>query len=222
MGINLRRVYIQLMGFTIRKGWQVLGVKVAYLLPFYSAGLLYREYIEKIEPAANLPFFLIHYLLAFLYSFFFGTIRGYRIWSCTDFDSLYNPIIVPFFGIFFWVRVSKVLVPILKDSMVVKVIARNTYSIMTHQLVGFFIVNILWEILYHYGVVQNFEVNKARLTPYYIYAPTNNAYFLLLYLLFGIGIPLCISQIEKLFIVFLHRFIVFLYRNKQNNQQNNI
>ena len=51
------------------------------------------------------------------------------------------PYVTAITGIAFWLRVAKLITPIIKNKKLVRMISDNTYSIMIHHIFAFMIVN---------------------------------------------------------------------------------
>lgn len=111
-----------------------------------------------------------------------------------------SPIFIPFFigfiGVAFWLRISRIITPIIGKSKIVNLIADNSYSIMINQYLGFMIVNVFFAILSKVITLQPaFNWTKFKSTVQYAYLPNNNQHFAILYLAAGIFLPILIQRI---------------------------
>lgn len=189
-------------------GWLQLLCRIFYFIPFFSFGIVYRLFLEKYDKLSNVFYFTILFFISLIFIYTFGGTKGYHPSWCKDFDNIYRPFIVGFIGIFFWLRISKILVPSLKNSSVVNYISKNTYHIMIHHLFGFFILNSIWfvssKIL---TFINGFNIEQYKSNIYYLYLPKDLIQFRLLYVVFGIGISLLINFIiNKIKILINNKF----------------
>lgn len=192
-------IILAMNGFN--KKFFLLLVKVLYFLPFFSLGILYRVKLEKYDKSKNLVYFGVVFLIALITIYLYGGVKKYTPALCNDFDDFYRPFLVGFLGIAFWLRISRILVPALKDSKLVKTISKNSFSIMMHHFLGFFLLNTLWHWFFQIVHVYNdFDEMMYKNKIYYFYLPQDLKHFYLLYVIFGIGISLLIAYLtDKLF-----------------------
>lgn len=211
-------IKLAIMGYNTK--WQLTLVKVAYILPFFGLGIIYKEKLEKYDKLPNYIFFIIIIALQFLTVYLNGGVINYAPSWCNDFDNVYNPIIFGFLGIAFWLRISKILVPSLKNSKIVKIIAKNTFSIMMHHLLGFFILNLgLFIFCKYIHMLEGFDFESFSTNVRYLYNPESNK-TCTLYLIFGIGTSLMIvfiqNKIKYLFSKITKKYRIFdIYRIKK-------
>ncbi len=178
--------------------------KVLYFIPFFSLGMLYRVNIEKYDKSSNLVYFGVLFAITLIVIYLFGGVKSYKPSWCNDFDNFYRPFFAGVLGICFWLRVSKILVPVLKNSKIVSLISKNSFSIMIHHFTGFFILNTLWGIAAKiFNFIEGFDFIKYKSSIWYRYIPKGLKQFELLYLIFGIGFSLLLIFIldkTKIFI----------------------
>ena len=117
-------------------------LKVSFFLPFYHFGYYYRTKLEtKASTIPNTWFFLLLFLIQYdLYSRFGAP--DYYLGQCNYKQNLFIPFISSFVGILFWLRISRILVPLLGNNKYVHYIGNNTWSIMVHHLFVFFLINL--------------------------------------------------------------------------------
>lgn len=189
-------VQLAINGFN--KTWWLLLVKILYFLPFFAFGILYRNNLEKYDILSNRKYFLIIISITLLSIYIFnGTIIYVPAW-CNNFDSFYRPFIVGFLGILFWLRLSKIMIPVFKNSKLMYSVSKNTFSIMMHHLTGFFILNTFWFLTHKYlKLWPGFSFKKYSLDIYYSYLPKNLYQFKILYVIVGIAFSLFIVKIES-------------------------
>ena len=115
--------------------------------------------------------------------------------------SRYKPFIIEFIGIFFWLRVSKILEPLLRDNKLINYIGSNTFSIMTHHLIAFMFVKFIFRTISKFTpYFSDFNVALYKSNIWYLYLPDNINQYKIIYLFAGLMIPLFLSY-GKEFIV---------------------
>lgn len=181
-----------------RKDFLLLLIKVLYFIPFFSLGILYRVKLEKHDKLNNLAYFGIIFLIAYLLIYIFWGVKTYTPSGCHDFDNFYRPFIVGILGIAFWLRISRILAPALKDSKIVKYVSRDTFSIMMHHMTGFFVLNTFWLLLSKLHLIQGFDFNRYATNIQYVYAPRNLGHIRLFYVVFAIAFSLFVGYITRL------------------------
>ena len=150
--------------------------------------MLYKVLLEKYDTISNTIYFCILFFISFVLIFIFGGVKTYVPSWCANFDNFYRPFIVGLLGILFWLRISRILVPILKNNKIVNYISKNTFSIMTHHLMGFFILNTIWYFLSKIiKSIDSFNVDRFKSTIEFMYLPKSLVQFEILYVIFGIG-----------------------------------
>ena len=186
------------------KDFLLLLTRVLYFIPFFSLGLLYRTNLEKYDKCSNALYFAMLFTIALIFIYLVGGTKSYMPSWCTRFDNFYNPFIAGILGICFWLRISKVLVPSLKDSKIVQVISKNTFSIMMHHLMGFFLLNTLWLALSKvFSFIEGFKYDSYKTDIYYRYLPNRLIQFNLLYVVVGIAFSLLVAYISKIIVQFI-------------------
>ena len=177
-------------------GWLLVLVRMLYFMPFFGLGMLYNAKLEKIEKVPNVIYFAIVFILQLAVITKYSGIVTYSASWCNDFDNIYMPFIVGFLGIAFWLRISRILVPALKDSKYMNYIANNTFSIMIHQFLGFMLLKFIFSLGNRYfSLFPNFDWIEYKTNIFYFYLPGGIEQYTILYLLAGLMLPLAISYI---------------------------
>lgn len=91
----------------------------------------------------------------------------------------------------FWLRISRNLLPCLKENKIINYLGNNTWEIMMHHLFVFFIINLFLSIVSPIIGLDGFS-DDFRKNIYYSYIPGNDR-FKIFYTLSGIFIPLVIK-----------------------------
>ena len=198
--------------------WWLFIVRLCYFLPFFVFGMLYRKFIEKKDNLSNLIYFSIIFGLTLITNYIFNGVTSYTPSLCNDFDNFYRPFILGFLGIAFWLRISKILIPILKDNKIVNWVSKNTFSIMMHHVFGFFLLNTFFYIVSKlFGIASGFNYNEYYSNIWYNYLPKGLTNFRIFYLLAGF---IC-SYIVSYAVNKLKEFIT-KYKNSTKSKKVNI
>lgn len=174
----------------------VIVTRTLYMLFFFECGSIYKLYIEKYDYINNTKYFLIIFafqLILLFLSGYNGTIAG--IWKSEFHNSGILTILLALNGIAFYLRISRLLVPILTQNKLVNYISKNTFTIMMHHVLGFFITNCIWFVISLNSSIINFDKQLFKTELWYKTLPYNNEGFLIIYVIMGIAIPLFLHKI---------------------------
>lgn len=202
LGLGLTGIYIAKCGYNT--GWWLTLTRFLYFVPFYSLGILYKNKLEKLDTAPNILYFSFIFILQLLIITIYGQPVSYSIVWCNNFThNIFMPFIIGMTGIAFWLRVGRILVPVLKDSKFLKIITDNSYSIMANQIIGFMFVKTVFAILSRYtALCGSFDMTQYKTDIWYFYRPKGIFHWEILYITAGIVIPimiqLCINKIKGL------------------------
>ncbi|MEY8339294.1 acyltransferase family protein [Lachnospiraceae bacterium 62-35] len=186
--ISLGGIYISRRFRT--EGFLLMAVRVMFLLLFYSAGSLYREKLETIDTIKSVYYFPVLLCIAISLAWS-GRPLIYGLWNCRDFPGYVLPYLTAFMGIAFWLRAARILAPAFQDSTLVRFWGRNTYAIMMHHMMVFFLIKTLYACFASFsGLFQAFDFTAYQTDFYYCYFPRGIPGFRVFYLLAGIGVPL--------------------------------
>ena len=190
--LGILGVYLSNIG--LNKDWNLLIVRTLFFFPFFGLGILYNRKLEKIDKLNNIAYFSILIVVQLIIIFFKGKAPSFTVVWCNNFTSnLVLPYLVGFLGILFWLRIAKIIEPITINSKLINCISNNAYSIMAHQFIGFFILKCTYGILSKITpLFSTFSFVSFKSDIWYYYYPKNSI-FLILYLVFGLMIPILIS-----------------------------
>ena len=171
------------------------------LLPGYALGALYRSRLEAVDNRLpTVPLLLTVAVLRALLCVRYENL-AYLLSSCTYF-------VCDAFGVYagaalaiaFWLRIARLLAPLMRKSRLAMAISRNTFAVMMHHYMGFFALNCVFLALNMLGVgAADFSVRSFRTGVSYNYAPGGRPEWDVLYLLCGLLVPLAIAWVvEKL------------------------
>lgn len=142
--------------------WRILLCRSGYLLFYYLLGYYYKKYFEFFDEKINDIYSLIFNIgLSLLVIRAFGD----NTLICYDM-SFYGDCVLPYFmirailGILFWVRISKIITPRLRDNKVMYYYSTHTFSLMMHQgIAGILINRIVIFLLNKENYLDEFRTN---------------------------------------------------------------
>ena len=184
-GFNKIRIYMHILRFL-------------HLNIYYEFGIFFSKYLENIIKSIKSDiFFTIIFLLKLLFHLYYSKVPHFFYGLCIYYN--YPPITVitiSILGIFFWIRLSEILEPILGKNYYVNIIADNTFSIMVNHFLAFEIVKTTFAFISKYSnYCKDFDFNLYySLSVYYIYIPNNVLQSGIIYFLSGLFIPIMIQK----------------------------
>lgn len=198
----LAAVYLAIGAFGIQlaldghsNGLMRLLTRAMFFLPCFQFGRLYRVHWEKKDNLNSIAYFAILFGVQLLLLTFCESLEYFPS-SMTGFQKgVIIPYVSSLIGIAFWLRISKLLTPLIKSWCFVRLIADNTYSIMIHQMLGFMSVKWLF-----YGLhlitdwFPDFSAQLMRSNIWYYYLPNGLQQYALLYLAGGLFLPIAIKK----------------------------
>lgn len=192
-------------GYT-QGGWLIL-IRMMNFLPFYVCGYFYKKYLEKKDTLNNLIYFGSIMALNLILSLYHGGIYSFtQAWGDYSNTSPAIVYILGFSAIAFWLRVSKILTPILGRNKWINLIANNSYAIMIHHFLGFMLVKTLFACLYKFTIYcQDFNWNAYQSDLWYYYLPKGVKQCLIIYMFAGILIPIVIQAASNVLNKFLKK-----------------
>lgn len=181
---------------TGNKGLLLLLLRTMFFLPCFQLGRLYKAKLEQHDKLNSIAYFAIIFGVQLIILTFFKKLE-YTPSKCSGFD---NGFIVPYLtaltGIAFWLRISKLLAPIIKNRKFIRLIADNTYSIMIHQMIGYMCVKWLFYLVSVLTpLFADFNVNLMKTSIWYYYLPNGLQQYGMLYLAGGIFVPILIKKV---------------------------
>lgn len=179
-------------------GILLLLFRTMFFLPCFEFGRFYKAKLEKHDNLNSLAYFAILFAVQLILLTFFKNLE-YTPSKCAQFE---NGCVVPYIsaitGIAFWLRVSKLVAPIIKHWKPILLVADNTYSIMIHHLTGFMIVKwIFYLISCITPLFSDFNMVTMKETMWYFYMPNGVYNYAIIYLAGGIFFSVLIGIIQK-------------------------
>jgi len=203
--IGIAGVGLAIKGYNT--GWWLVLVRAMYFVPFYSLGILYNRKLEKLDKVSNTKYLVAVFLMQFVIICKFGTSVWYVPSWCNNF---YNgpvmPYIAGFLGIAFWLRIAKILEPLIGKHKWVHAIADNTYTIMINQFLGFMMVKTIFAFANKFiGIFSAFDWNLYKTDIWYYYLIKGAPQTHVIYLVAGIVVPIIMQKIVNYLISFARR-----------------
>ncbi|MBQ9990628.1 MAG: acyltransferase family protein [Lachnospiraceae bacterium] len=176
------------------------------LYPAYQSGQLYKIYLEKRDTLSHgLYFFLVCGLEFFLLLICKGRVAYSTVWCSGFVNGPLVPFLTAFLGIAFWLRVARLAAPLWREGNLLDRIGANTFSVMMHHVLGFFLLNALLYLLSQSLLPDTaFDTETWLISYEYRYLPAGMEMGKWLYLFAGILIPLGIKRILEKILDFIH------------------
>ncbi len=179
--------YCAIMGYNT--GMYLVFARMAYFLPFYAFGRLYKVYLEKYDKqVSNLSFFATIFLIKLIILIICKRMPVYSQAWCNDYiEGPLMPFVVGVLGVLFWFRIAALVTPIIGNNKYVNMIANNTYSIMINQIIGFMIVKTVFAYFsVKTSLFNDFDMMRYKNEIWYYYVPDGMNQWLILYTVSGI------------------------------------
>lgn len=181
-------------------GFMKLLTRVMFFLPCFQLGRFYLTYLEENDTLNSIAYFSVLFGVQLLILTFFKEIDHFP----SAMSGFKNGVIIPYVtavtGIAFWLRISKLLAPVVRNRNFVRLIADNTYSIMLHQMMGYMSVKWLFYLLScitpWFG---DFNAENMKSNIWYYYLPNGLQLYGMLYLAGGIFFPIALKKLYDLF-----------------------
>ena len=165
------------------------------LMPYFGVGVLYKATLEKYDTLKNCLYFAIIFIIQLIAIERGGGLVPGGVPSWSNYSGLVGPIVCGFTGIAFYLRISRILEPVLGRNKIINKIADNTYAIMIHQFLGFWLVTLAFGLLTAMTHSGNFDWNKFHSSIWYKYYPSGQWHYGIIYVIAGIAIPILIQFI---------------------------
>ncbi len=177
----------------------IVYLRSVVMLFFIQAGKTYRDHLEQYDTLPSRWYFPILIVLQLILLLITGGSKlNFGLYMLdgfgrTGFLYFYAGIT----GILLWLRISRLLDSALKSSRVIRLIGQNTKYIMSFHLLGFFVLNLLFLLLYNQGIAMNFlgkfDPEGLYADPFYYWYQGGGPRFIPLYFLAGMGLSLLIA-----------------------------
>lgn len=174
-----------------------LPARIMLLAPCFQMGHLYKEKLESKDTLPSCIYFpallTLQFILVWIH---YGQLAFSAVWVTGFAHSIFLPYLTTITGIAFWLRVAKVLTPVLNRSRFVIYLGTHTFSVMMHHLMGFFLVNCVFAGLSSINErFSGFDHSLFISDIYYVFLPNGMGEWKWIYLAAGLALPLCISHL---------------------------
>ena len=194
--IGILGVCLAIKGYNY--GWWLVLVRMLVILPFYAMGILYKNVLEQYDTCPNGWYFaLIVIAQLVVVQLCGGWGPAYIFAWCQDFvHGPLMPFVAGYLGIFFWLRMARILEPVIGQSKPVNLIADNTFSIMVNQFLGFLFVSGIYAVLSKLvELTPLFDMNAFYGNLWYTYLPGGFPQFRIFYLIAGLAVPIIMQLV---------------------------
>lgn len=172
--------------------------RILFMMPGFQLGRLYREKLERLDTLSDGLYFLIVMGIQLVITIFCGGLAFSAVWVTSFANGPVIPYITVITGIAFWLRIARILkdIPYISGKMVY--IGRNTYSIMMHHILAFFLVKSVFYMFYKLtDLCREFDAAMYFSEINFIYLPGGAEAGKWIYLAAGIAFPLLIANLQR-------------------------
>lgn len=179
----------------LNTGWWLVLVRMLHFLPFYGIGTFYRRVLEKYDTVSSTVYFTVIFALQLVIILVYGKLPAYSQQWCNSFtEGSILPILEGCLGVALWLRIAKVLEPVLGNNKLVLLISNNAFAIMIHQFLGFMLMKTLFAILNLCGYCSDFNWEAYKTDIWYYYFPKGMYQTGILYIVAGLFFPIAVQM----------------------------
>ena len=144
----------------------LLFYRTIYFFPSFAFGYLYRNTLEKYDTLPT-PLYLIITLTFFItLTTLFPNYNHVPSWLDFIFEPSLILFLISFTAILFWLRISKTLSFLVKQSKTLTYISDHTFAIMMHHFIGFIILKNIFSLIF-----QDVNIHELKSNIWYNYFP---------------------------------------------------
>ena len=192
-------------------------LKLGFFLFFFQLGKIYKDKIEEKEiRIKNLYVIIIVLIINLICIVKYEKINFASLYNMGGFRNIppYIPIITGITGIWFWLRISRIITPFFSESKIFTEISNNTKAIMMHHIFFMLVINIMF--YYSKGILnlEGFDVNDFKSSNMWYRYYGNCNQLGIIYVIFGIYGSLKVAQLEKKIEKTINKYIVDLKLKK--------
>lgn len=175
-------------------------IKLGFFIFFFQLGKIYKDKFEEKEiRIKNMYVIIITLIINLICIAKYKNINFASLYNMGGFRNIppYIPIITSITGIWFWLRIARIITPVLSESKIFTDISNNTKAIMMHHIFCMLVINIV--LYYSRGLLnlEGFDVyNFKNSSMWYRYYGNCNQLGII-YVIIGIYGPLKIEQLER-------------------------
>jgi hypothetical protein len=156
-------------------------------------GRFYSSCLEKYDTASDEVYFIVLSAVRLVLMYLAGSNLTYVCSWCKFPDGVFYTYAGTITGIAFLLRLSKLMAPVIGDSKLVRSIGDNSFSIMCHHLLGFFLLSALFvAISRNTSLFPGVDYAEFGSSIYYQYYPKHIKAFAVFYVAWGICFSLLV------------------------------
>lgn len=199
-------VAIQISNKGYNDSFWLIIVRTLFFFPFYGLGNIYKTVLEEKDTLNNYLYFTLTAGGQFLIMMHYGWIPTF---SAAFGQFFWNPVmqyLTAFLGIAFWLRIAKIITPIVKQDGLFIYLGKNSFSVMMHHLgITYCLMLFLTFISRFTPYFQDIDINVIKTVSGSWYCPNGNSSFLLFYLTATIALLILLCKIKDKVIIFCHQ-----------------
>ena len=197
-------IRLSLQGYN-RDYWLIL-IRTLFFMPFYYMGDLYNEILEKHDNLNDYLYFLIIVGMQMTIIMHYGWIPTFSAVFGQFFYNPYVQYLVAVLGILFWLRIAKLITPIVKKDGYIIYIGKNSFSIMMHHIGILYLLMLFLALINKVtGLFNDINVDVIMTSAGIWYCPKGNNAFLLFYLVLAIVLLVMLCKIKDKIILYIHQ-----------------
>lgn len=175
--------------------WQMLLLKLMIVLPFFQIGFMFRKYWKVyIDKIPNMSYFFTVILTQLIIMIKYGKELEYGLVHLRFGTESYVVYLVSITGILFWTRISKECIDILGNNQFVKLIGKNTWTVLLHHEIFIFLAQLPIILFAEKALFEGFSRERLLSNYWYVFKIRDLQQFELVYVLIGIGVPVIIKE----------------------------
>lgn len=182
----------------ISPGQTLLMCRVFYMMPWFSLGWLAKCSRDRVERFSTIRMLMVIIALKAIVCYLCSGNGAYSQWICRFPDGILLTLGSTVLGIAFWWKICLTASRYLGDKgkQFVDVIGGNTFSIMSHHVMGFFALNCVFaagKVLF--SLFEPFSVAAFKTDVYYQYFPHETLQLGVLYVICGTAFSIAVHHL---------------------------
>lgn len=185
--------------------WLIM-IRTLFFIPFYCLGNIYKTFLEKKDNLNNFLYFVLVMGGQFLIMMHYGWIPTFSAAFCQFFGNPAMQYLTAALGIAFWLRVAKMITPIVKKDGWLIYLGKNSFSVMMHHLGIIYFLMIFLAVVSRFApLFQDIDIETIKTAAGNWYCPNGNNGFLLFYLVATIAICVVLCKIKDKVVTYFLR-----------------
>ncbi|WP_165054711.1 MULTISPECIES: acyltransferase [unclassified Adlercreutzia] len=177
------------------ESWLLLLMRTFFFLSCFGMGRFYRTVLEQHDTLSSIPYFALVFAVQLICAWLnHGNLSYYPSW-CTFPGSPTITLLSTAACIAFLLRLCRIIGPRIGKSKGVLCIANNSFSIMCHHMLGFFLLNTIFLFCSTYTpICSSFDIISFQTVWNYHYDPQSLPQFASVYVVFAIAFSIGIHK----------------------------